>query len=124
MNGDSGMNPGELAVRLGCRLEGDAQVEILGTEGLESAKPGDISFLSNPRYAHELPRTRASAVLVTEKVVIKRDAKMRALAALRSENPYLDFARTIEFFHTPETYLPVIRLTAVSAKVATVAPGA
>src|SRR5712671_5092202 len=123
MKGASDMKLGELAARLGCTLEGDAQVEILGTEALESAKPGDISFLSNPRYARELPRTRASAVLVTEKVVIKRDAKMPALAALRSENPYLDFARTIEFFHTPEKYLPGIHPTAVIAKSARIGEG-
>src|SRR5712675_1805198 len=124
MKGASDMKLGELAARLGCTLEADAQVEILGTEGLEAAKPGDISFLSNRRYAHELPRTRASAVLVTEQVVIKRDAKMPALAALRSENPYLDFARTIEFFHTPQKYLPGIHPTAVVAKSARIGEGA
>src|SRR6266853_5877471 len=123
MKGASDMKLGELAARLGCTLEGDAQVEILGTEGLESAKPGDISFLSNPRYAHELPRTRASAVLVTKKVVITRDPEMPALAALRSENPYLDFARTIEFFHAPQEYLPGIHPTAVIAKSARIGEG-
>src|ERR1700731_4748008 len=117
------MKLGELAARLGCTLEGDAQVEILGAEGLESAKPGDVSFLSNPRYGRELSRTRASAVLVAEKVVIKRDAKMPLLAALRSENPYLDFARTIEFFHPPQEYAPGIHPTAVVAKTARIGEG-
>src|SRR5467141_655256 len=117
------MKLGELAARLGCTLEGDAEIEIHGAEGLEAATQGEVSFLSNPRYGRELPRTRASAVLVTEKVVIKRDAKMPALAALRSENPYLDFARTIEFFHTPEKYLPGIHPTAVIAKSARIGEG-
>ena len=117
------MKLGELAARLGCTLEGDAQIEILGTEGLESAKPGDVSFLSNTRYGRELSTTRASAVLVAEKVVIKRDAKIPALAALRSENPYLDFARTIEFFHAPQQYLPGIHPTAVVAKSARIGEG-
>jgi len=117
------MKLGELAARLGCTLEGDAQIEILGAEGLESAKPGDVSFLSNPRYGRELLTTRASAVLVAEKVVIKRDAKLPALAALRSGNPYLDFARTIEFFHAPQEYLPGIHPTAVVAKTARIGEG-
>jgi UDP-3-O-[3-hydroxymyristoyl] glucosamine N-acyltransferase len=117
------MKLGELAARLGCTLEGDAQVEILGAEGLESAKPGDVSFLSNPRYGRELSTTRASAVLVTDKVIIRRDEKMPALAALRSENPYLDFARTIEFFHAPQEYAPGIHPTAVVAKTARIGEG-
>jgi UDP-3-O-[3-hydroxymyristoyl] glucosamine N-acyltransferase len=117
------MKLGELAARLGCTLEGDAQVEILGAEGLESAKPGDVSFLSNPRYGRELSTTRASAVLVADKVIIKRDEKMPALAALRSENPYLDFARTIEFFHAPQEYAPGIHPTAVVAKTARIGEG-
>jgi UDP-3-O-[3-hydroxymyristoyl] glucosamine N-acyltransferase len=117
------MKLGELAARLGCKLEGDAQVEILGAEGLESAKPGDVSFLSNPRYGRELSTTRASAVLVTDKVIIKRDEKMPPLAALRSENPYLDFARTIEFFHAAQEYAPGIHPTAVIAKSARIGEG-
>jgi UDP-3-O-[3-hydroxymyristoyl] glucosamine N-acyltransferase len=122
--GVSDMKLGELAARLGCTLEGDAGVEIHGAQGLESAKPGELSFLSNPRYGSELSTTRASAVLVAEKVILKRDAKLPALAVLRSENPYLDFARTIEFFHTPEEYVPGIHPTAVVAKSARIGEGA
>src|SRR6202521_1695358 len=118
------MKLGELAARLGCMLEGDAQIEIHGAEGLEAARPGEVTFLSNPRYGRELSTTRASAVLVEDKVVIKRDPKLPALAALRSENPYLDFARTIEFFHAPQEYLPGIHLTAVVAKTAKIGEGA
>jgi len=118
------MKLGELAARLGCTLEGDTQVEIHGAAGLESARPGEVSFLSNPRYGRELSATRASAVLVAKNVPIKRDTKMPALAALRSENPYLDFARTIEFFHTPQEYLPGIHPSAVVAKSARIGAGA
>jgi len=44
------MKLGELAARLGCTLEGDAEIEIHGAEGLEAAMQGEVSFLSNPRY--------------------------------------------------------------------------
>ncbi len=117
------MKLGELAARLGCRLEGDAEIEIHGAEGLEAATQGEVSFLSNPRYGRALSTTRASAVLVEDKVVLKRDAKLPALAALRSKNPYLDFARTIEFFHAPQRYLPGIHPTAVVAKSARIGEG-
>jgi len=85
------MKLGELAARLGCTLEGDAEIEIHGAEGLEAAMQGEVSFLSNPRYGRELSTTRASAVIVEDKAVIKRDAKLPALAALRSNNPYPRF---------------------------------
>ena len=117
------MKLGELAVRLGCVLEGDGEIEIRRAEGLETAEASDVSFLSNPRYGRELSMTRASAVLIGKNVVIKRDAKMPALAALRSENPYLDFARTIEFFHTPRQNAPGIHPTAVVAKSAKIGEG-
>ncbi len=117
------MKLGELAARLGCTLEGDAQIEIHGAEGLEAAKPGEVTFLSNPKYGRELSTTRASAVLVGGKVVLKRDPKLPALAALRSGNPYLDFARAIEFFHAPQEYAPGIHPTAVVAKSAKIGQG-
>src|SRR5712664_3283076 len=117
------MKLGDLAARLGCTLEGDAEIEIHGAEGLEAAMQGEVSFLSNPRYGRELSTTRASAVIVEDKAVIKRDAKLPALAALRSNNPYLDFARTIEFFHAPQEHFPGIHPTAVVAKSARIGEG-
>jgi UDP-3-O-[3-hydroxymyristoyl] glucosamine N-acyltransferase len=117
------MKLGELAARLGCALEGDPQTEIHGVGGLEAAGPGEVSFLSNPRYARELSTTRASAVFVESKVVIKRPQGLATLAALRSANPYLDFARAIELFHTAPAYLPGIHPTAVVAPSAKIGPG-
>jgi UDP-3-O-[3-hydroxymyristoyl] glucosamine N-acyltransferase len=117
------MKLGELAGRLGCTLEGDAQIEIHGVEGIEAAKPGEVTFLSNPKYSRELSATRASAVIVGNKVVIKREPGLPALAALRSENPYLDFARAIEFFHAPLSYAPGIHPTAVVAQSAKIGEG-
>ena len=52
----------ELAERLRCRLEGDAQTVIHGVAGIEQAGPGEVTFLANRRYAPNLKTTRASAV--------------------------------------------------------------
>jgi len=68
------MKLGELAARLGCTLEGDAEIEIHGAEGLEAATQGEVSFLSNPRYGRELSTTRASAVIVS-RTKARREAK-------------------------------------------------
>ena len=77
------MKLGELASRLGCRLEGAPEVEIHGTAGIEEAGPGQVTFLTNPRYARELAKTRATAVLLDDKAVVQREPGAPALAALR-----------------------------------------
>jgi UDP-3-O-[3-hydroxymyristoyl] glucosamine N-acyltransferase len=76
----------ELAERLGCRLEGDGAVEVGRIATLEAAGPGDLSFLSNPKYASRLATTRASAAIVGE------DAAPAPCAMLRASDPYLAFA--------------------------------
>ena len=118
------MKLGELAARMGCKLEGDKNIEIRGVAGIESAQAGEVTFLANPKYSRELMRTLASAVFLNEKVVLKRGAALPPLAALRSQNPYLDFARAIELFYAPAAYPPGTHPTAVVAKSAKIGEGA
>jgi UDP-3-O-[3-hydroxymyristoyl] glucosamine N-acyltransferase len=82
----------DLAERLGCRLEGDGETEILRVAGIEHAQPGDLTFLANPKYEAALPTTRASAVLLRE------EAPPAPCAVLRSRDPYLAFARAVGVF--------------------------
>ena len=81
----------ELAERLCCRIEGDGDVEIRRVAGIEDAKTGDLTFVANPKYLSQLAATGASAVIVGESVVC---AGVRA-AIVRSDDPYLAFARAI-----------------------------
>jgi UDP-3-O-[3-hydroxymyristoyl] glucosamine N-acyltransferase len=118
------MKLGELAVRLGCKLEGDETMEVHGVAGIENAQAGTVTFLSNPKYSPELGKTLASAVFVDEKTVIARGPGLPPLAALRSKNPYFDFARTIDLFSAAISYAPGIHPTAVIAKSARVGDGA
>jgi UDP-3-O-[3-hydroxymyristoyl] glucosamine N-acyltransferase len=117
------MKLGELATRLGCTLEGNANEEVRGVAGIEGAKAGEVTFLSNPRYSRELCKTLASAVFLDEKVVIARAPSLPPLAALRSKNPYFDFARAIDLFSSPATYAPGIHPTAVVAPSARIGEG-
>lgn len=118
------MKLGELAARLGCALEGGENSEVHGVAGIENAKAGEVTFLSNPKYSRELARTLASAVFVDEKVVIARGPGLPPLAALRSKNPYFDFARAIELFSVPAAYPPGTHPTAIVAKSAKIGEGA
>jgi UDP-3-O-[3-hydroxymyristoyl] glucosamine N-acyltransferase len=85
----------ELAVRLGCRLQGDGAVEVFRVAAIDVAGPGDLTFLSNPKYASRLPSTRASAVIVHE------DAPDAPCPTLRTRNPYVALADAIGVLTPP-----------------------
>ena len=53
----------EIADRLGCRLEGDGDIEIVRIASLKQAQPGDLSFVANGRYLGQMAATKASAVI-------------------------------------------------------------
>ena len=81
------MTLGELARRLECPLEGNDGIEIHRVARIESAGPGDVTFLANPKYASALASTRASAVIAGPAV------SSAPCAIIRSASPYLTFAR-------------------------------
>jgi UDP-3-O-[3-hydroxymyristoyl] glucosamine N-acyltransferase len=114
----------ELAQRLECRLEGESTAEIHGVAGIETAGPGEVTFLANRRYAPNLKTTRATAVFVEDGVEVEREAGKPALAKLRTANPYLAFAKAIELFYDAPKYVPGIHATAVIAKSARIGAGA
>jgi len=87
---------GELADRLGARLEGDASVRVNGVATLDKAQPGDLSFLYNRRYRKFLKVTGASAVLLTP-----ADVADCPVAALIMDNPYLGYARAAAILAPP-----------------------
>ncbi|MGH9715828.1 MAG: UDP-3-O-(3-hydroxymyristoyl)glucosamine N-acyltransferase [Candidatus Acidiferrales bacterium] len=113
------MNLREIAEKLGCTMEGDGAIEITGVAGLEDAGAGDLTFLSNRKYLRALASTRASAVLIAP-----GEACPKNVAALRSKNPYLDFARAIELFHPAPHFAPGVHPTAIVADSAQVGVGA
>ncbi len=101
------MKLSQIAAALDARLDGPADIEIVGVAGIEEAQRGQITFVSNPKYAAAAKNTRASAVIVAE--------GFPALSAptLRTKNPYLAFARAIELFYQPPQYAPGIHPSAV-----------
>jgi UDP-3-O-[3-hydroxymyristoyl] glucosamine N-acyltransferase len=112
----------EIAETLECRLEGSPDIDIRGVAGIDHAGPGQLTFLANRRYAPQLKTTGASAVLVEEGVDIQREPQKLPLAALRTANPYLAFARALELFYEAPRYAPGVHPTAIvsaSAKIAT-----
>lgn len=113
------MKLSEINRRLGTRLEnGTPDTEINGVAGIETAGPGQITFIANPKYAAAARTTKASAVIVAE------DFPALSTPMLRSKNPYLDFARALEFFYQPPRYTPGVHPTAVVHASAKIGDGA
>src|SRR4051812_16940185 len=86
----------ELAKAIGAEVGGggDGSASILSVATLEEAQPGQVSFLSNVKYAAQVQTTRASAVIVAPSV---RDVKNTAL--LKTADPYYGFMRAVELLH-------------------------
>ena len=107
------MKLSDIAQRIGARLDG-SDADITGVAGIEEAGPGQLTFVANPRYAAAARSTRASAVVVDD------NFPPISAAALRSNNPYLAFARALELFYEPPRYAPGVHPSAVvhpSAKI-------
>ncbi|MFQ5689581.1 MAG: UDP-3-O-(3-hydroxymyristoyl)glucosamine N-acyltransferase [Gemmatimonadota bacterium] len=60
----SAFTVGELARHVSGKVEGDATREVSGVAAIESAGPGDLTFVLNERYARVLGEVRPAAVLV------------------------------------------------------------
>jgi UDP-3-O-[3-hydroxymyristoyl] glucosamine N-acyltransferase len=108
----------DIAEHLGCELVGDQHLEISGVAGIEKASPGELTFLSNPRYAKKLRNSSASAVITAEEIPELK------LSFLISDNPYLDFARVLELFYQPPKSHLGIHSTAVIDPSATIGKNA
>lgn len=97
-----------IASALHARLEnGSPETEITGLNGIEQAGPGELTFVSNPKYQAAARTTKAAAVIVAE------DFPAIATAMLRAKDPYLSFAHALELFHRPLSYAPGVHPTAV-----------
>lgn len=101
---------GELAERLGCRLQGDAALRVSGLGSLDAAESGELSFLANRKFAAALAKTRASAVILHPEF-----AGTTAMPCLVTEQPYLAFARASQLFDATPTPAAGIHPTAFVA---------
>ena len=75
-------------------LEGDPNLQVQSVNTLEDALPGEISFLSNPKYKDALNSTRATAVIVNY-----QDDTPPDLPVIKCNNPYGAIAATIISIH-------------------------
>lgn len=106
------MKLAELAQRLQCELHGDGTVEITGVNSIDDAKANEVTFVANKRYLSKLATIKAAAVILSP-----TDPEV-PLPSLRTPNPYLAFAKTLELFSPPLVPPVGIHPTAVIAPTA------
>src|SRR3989338_1901635 len=83
------LNLKEIAELVGGELIGDGSVAITGAAGIKEAKDGEITFLSNVKYAPYLEETRASAVITF------REAVAGSKPLIRTSNPSTAFTKVL-----------------------------
>jgi UDP-3-O-[3-hydroxymyristoyl] glucosamine N-acyltransferase len=79
----------QIALLIQGKIEGAATVVVKQFGKIESAMPGEISFLANPKYEDFLYTTKASIIIVNESLVLKKQV---AATLIRVPDAYAAFA--------------------------------
>lgn len=88
----------------------DDETPIHGISPLQTAGPGEVSFLDNRRYADLLQTTRASAVIVHPELAARVPVTS---VALPTPTPYVVWAKVASLFFPPLPAAPGIHPSAV-----------
>lgn len=107
----------EIAEFLGGTFSGDGDALIGNIKGLDDAGPGDLTFLSNPKYRKKIATTNASAILVSPEE--KSDKTL-----IYVKDPYIALAKLLSLFYKPEEHPAGISDKAFVAEGAAVAADA
>ncbi len=110
---------GDIVGQFGGELIGDASTRIKQVATLESARAGDITFVSQARYLARLNESRAAAVILGGDA---RDAA--SLPRIICDNPYAYFAKVSSLLNPPPPVTPGIHKSAVVDRSARVSKSA
>lgn len=83
----------QIAALVQGKLEGDPDRKVGNVAKIEEAGPGDLCFLSNPKYEEYLYTSSASVVLVNETLVLLRPV---TATLIRVKDAYASFALLLE----------------------------
>lgn len=86
----------QIAAMLGGQVKGNGQNKINMLAKIQDAKPGQIAFLSNPKYEQYIYTTQASAVIVKKDFTPKKDVTASLILV---EDPYSSFTVLLEEYH-------------------------
>jgi UDP-3-O-[3-hydroxymyristoyl] glucosamine N-acyltransferase len=97
------------ALTQGSLIIGEPDSTITGFSSIKEAEPGDVTFLGNARYANDLKKSKASAVIALPDFT----NAPTGMAVIHSENPTLAFSAIIkEFGPQKKVFAPGVHATA------------
>jgi UDP-3-O-[3-hydroxymyristoyl] glucosamine N-acyltransferase len=76
-------------------IEGDNLAKVSTLAKIEEAQTGALAFLSNPKYEPYLYTTGASAVIVSDKLELKKPV---SAALIRVSDPYSSFSTLLQYY--------------------------
>jgi UDP-3-O-[3-hydroxymyristoyl] glucosamine N-acyltransferase len=86
----------QIADHIHGEIVGNPKTVVTGVSGIKEARPGDLTFIHNPKYAKDARDTKASVV------VVGRDWETTVSATLvRVDSPSLGFAQACELIARP-----------------------
>ncbi len=97
----------EIAEWLGGEVIGkniDDAPDIVRVAKIEEADSGSLTFLANPKYEKHLGTTRATAVLVSRKLDLKKNIDRSSLIFICVDDPY------VAFLHVLKRLTPAIQI--------------
>jgi UDP-3-O-[3-hydroxymyristoyl] glucosamine N-acyltransferase len=92
----------DLAAFVGGKVVGDGDLAIRRVAPIDEARSGEISFLSNVRYAKYLERCQASAVIVGTGGANQYVGRS-TMSFLEAADPYVAFAKILRLFSPPDS---------------------
>lgn len=108
------LTAGEIAERIGARVDGDPETELYGFTAARNAQPGDLTFAENGHYFRLAEQSAASAILVDE------EQPSGSKVLIRVAKPRVAFAKVVPLFFPEPELKPGIHPTANVASTATV----
>lgn len=94
----------QVASMLGGEVRGNGNDKINMLAKIQEAKPGQIAFLSNPKYEQYIYTTQASAVIVKKDFQAKKDVPSTLILV---DDPYSSFTALLEQYHKMITFQKV-----------------
>ena len=107
---------GELAKATNTEVVGNSDCHINNLSTIDNASEGSITFLTNQKYLHSLDNCMASAIVVSKE--FKEDNRFNFL---KSEDPYLTYAKLSKIFkYEEESLSPSIHESAVISELSSI----
>ena len=90
----------QIAILIKGNIEGSADSTIVSFGRIEEAKNGQLAFLANPKYEDFLYTTKASVVIISDKLELKQPVQC---TLIRVPDPYSAFASLLHYYQQLET---------------------